>query len=69
MEKVFEPVTKSIKDPSKNVRKVMMVSPEEIIQTIADLNENVLDILNDRGIMASYLVSALSKISNPEQIS
>ena len=31
-----------------------------------NLNNKLLEIMNDRGIIASYLVSPLSKITNPE---
>ena len=38
-------------------------------QAIENLNNKLLEILNDRGIIASYLLSALSKITNPENTS
>ena len=35
-------------------------------KAIDSLNDKFLKILKDRGIIASYLLSALSKITNPE---
>ena len=38
-------------------------------QEIENVNNKLLEILNDRGILASYLLSPLSKITNPENTS
>ena len=38
-------------------------------QAIENLNRKLLEIMNDRGILASYLMSPLSKITNPENAS
>ena len=35
-------------------------------QALENLNNQLLEIMNDRGILASYLMSPLSKITNPE---
>ena len=66
MKKVFEPVTKSIKDVSKEVTQTMTENSNKKNQAIENLNNKLLEIMNDRGIMASYLMSLLSKITNPE---
>ena len=65
MKNVFEPVTKSIKDVSEEVTETMTESPNKNNQALENLN-NKLEIMNDRGIIASYLLSPLSKITNPE---
>ena len=66
MNKVFEPVTKSIKDVSEEVTKTMTENSIKNNQALENLNNELLEIMNDRGILASYLMSPLSKITNPE---
>ena len=65
MKKVFEPVTKSIKDVSEEVTKTMTVSSIKNNQALEKLNNKLLEIMKDRGRIASYLLSPLSKITNP----
>ena len=69
MKKVFEPVTKTIKDVSEDVTKTMMVNSKENNKALENLNNKLPEIMNDRGIIASYLMSTLSKITNPENTS
>ena len=69
MEKAFEPVTKSLKNTSENLTKVITESSTKNNQAIENLNDKLLEIINDRGILASYLMSPLSKITNPENSS
>ena len=58
IEKVFEPVTK----PLDNTLETSIKNK----QAIENLNNKLLEIMNDRGITATYLLSPLSKITNPE---
>ena len=69
MKKVFEPVTKSLENTSENLAKAITESSTKNNQAIENLNNKLLEILNDRGILASYLMSPLSKITNPENSS
>ena len=69
MKKVFEPVTKSLKNTSENSTKAITESSTKNNQAIENLNNKLLEITNDRGILASYLMSPLSKIKNPENTS
>ena len=69
MKKVFEPVTKSITDVSEEVTKTMTENSIKNIQALENLNNKLLEIMNDRGILASYLMTPLSKITNPENTS
>ena len=62
MKKIFEPVTKSIEDVSEEVTKTMT----ENNQALENLNNKLLEIMGDRGIIAAYLMSTPSKITNPE---
>ena len=66
MKKVFETVGKSIKDVSEEVTKTKAESSIKNNQAIENLNDKRLERMNDRGILASYLMSLLSKITNPE---
>ena len=69
MEKVFEPVTKSLNITSENLTKAITESSFKNKQAIEKLSNKLLEIMNDRGILASYLMSPLSKITNPENTS
>ena len=66
MKKVFEPVTKSLETTSENLTKAITDSSIKNNQAIENVNNKLLEIMNDRGILATYLMSALSKITNPE---
>ena len=67
MKKVFEPVTKSLEKTSQDITKTITESSIKNNQPIENLNNKLLEIMNDRGILASYLMSPLSKITNPEK--
>ena len=69
MKKVFEPVTKSIENTSQNITKTIAETSLKNNQTIENINNKLLEIMNDRGILATYLMSPLSKITNPENTS
>ena len=66
MEKVFEPVTKSLKDASEEVTKAMIENSIKSKQALPNLNNKLVKIVNDRGILATNLMSPLSKVTNPE---
>ena len=66
MKKVFEPVTKSLENTSEILTKAITESSKENNLALENLNNKLLEIMNDRGILASYLMSPLSKITNPE---
>ena len=69
MKKVFEPVTKSLENTSKNITKTLTETSNNNKKALENLNEKILEIMNDRGILASYLRSPLSRITNPENSS
>ena len=69
MKKVFEPVTKSLEKISQDIAKTITESSIKNNQAIENLNNKLLEIMNDRGILASYLMTPLSKITNPENAS
>ena len=69
MKKVIEPVAKSIENTSQNMTKTITESSITNNKAIENLNNKLLEIMNDRGILATYLMSPLSKITNPENTS
>ena len=69
MKKVFEPVTKSLENTSQNITKTIAETSLKNNQSIENINNKLLEIMNDRGILATYLMSPLSKITNPENSS
>ena len=66
MKKVFEPVTKSIENTSQDITKTITETSLKNNEAIENLNTKLLEIMNDRGILATYLMSPLSKITNPQ---
>ena len=66
MKKVFEPVTKSLENTSEKLTNAITDSSIRNNQAIENVNNKLLEIMNDRGILATYLMSPLSKITNPE---
>ena len=66
MKKVFEPVTKSLENTSENLTKAITESSKDNNLALENLNNKLLEVMNDRGILATYLMSPLSKITNPE---
>ena len=69
MKKVFEPVTKSLENTSENLTKAITETSIKNNLAIENMNNNLLEIMNDRGILATYLMSPLSRITNPENSS
>ena len=69
MKKVFEPVTKPIKDFSEVMTKTLMLTSKENNKTLENLNDRRFEIMNNRGIMASYFLTTFSKNTNPENAS
>ena len=53
MKKIFEPVTKSLKDVSEEVTKTVTENSIKNKQALENLNNKLLEIMNDRGIISS----------------
>ena len=66
MKKVFEPVIKSLENTSQDITKTITETSIKNNQVIEDINNELLEILNDRGILATHLMTPLSKITHPE---
>ena len=69
MKKVFEPVTKSLENTSENLTKAITETSIKNNLAIEKINNNLLEKMNDRGILATYLMSPLSRITNPDKAS
>ena len=69
MKKVFEPVTKSLENTSQDITKTITESSIKNNQAIENLKNKLLEKMNDRGILSSYLMSPLSRTTNPENTS
>ena len=69
MKKVFEPVTKSLENTSENLTKAITESSKENNLALDNINNKLLEIMIDRGILATYLMFPLSRITNPENSS
>ena len=63
--KLFEPMTDSIKDVSENLTRTITESSIKNKQSIPDLNEKVLELMSDKGMIASYLASSLVNLFKP----
>ena len=66
MKKVFEPVTKSLENTSQDITKGTTEASIKNNQAIENLNNKLLEIMNARGLLASYLKSPLPKVTDPE---
>ena len=69
LKKVFEPVTKSLENTSENLTKAITETSIKNNLAIENINNNLLEIKNDRCILATYLMSPLSRITNPDNAS
>ena len=69
MKKVFEPVTKSLENTSQVLTKIITETSIKNNQALQNLNNKLLEVMNDRGLLASYLMYPLSKITDTENSS
>ena len=60
-------MTDAIKITSENLTETLTQSSIKNNQAIENFNNKLLEIMNDRGIVATYFVSPLSEIINPEE--
>ena len=63
MKKLFEPLTDTIKKTSENISKTITETSSENTKAISDLNEKVLELMNEKGLIAPYLASSLDRKS------
>ena len=62
MEEVFEPVTNTLKKTSENITKAITETSVNNNKAIENLNEKILELMNDKGMLAPYLASSLVEV-------
>ena len=66
MKKSYEPINDSIKDTSRDITKTMTESSIRDKKAVENINNKLLEMTNDRGILATSLMSLLSEFINPQ---
>ena len=61
-EKVFEPLTDTLKKTSENITKTITENSINNNKAIENLNEKILELMNDNGMIASYLALPLVEV-------
>ena len=62
MEEVFEPLTDTLKKTSENITKAITETSFNNNKAIEILNEKILELMNDKGMIAPYLASSLVEV-------
>ena len=63
---MFEPLTDKIEDTSENLTKNITEAYIKNNKAIENLNEKVIELMNDKGMIALYLASSLVNLIGPE---
>ena len=63
---VFEPLANAIKKTSENIANTITATSNKNNKAISDLNEKILELMNDKGMIAPYLASSLVNLFKPE---
>ena len=66
---MFKPVHKSLESTSQDITKTITENSIKSNEAIENLNNKLLEIMNDRALLATYLMSSLSTITIPESFS
>ena len=64
--KLFKPMTDAIKNTSENITENLTENSFNNNKGIENLNEKVLELMNDRGLIAPYLMTSLATLFTPE---
>ena len=67
LKKLFEPVTDTIRNTSENFKKTSTETSVENNKALENLKDKLLEIMNERVIIARYLLPPSSKSTNPEK--
>ena len=62
MTKVFEPLTDTLKKTSENITKTITENSINNTKAIENLNEKILELMNDKGLIAPYLTTSLVEV-------
>ena len=66
VKKFFRPMTDEIKNTSEKIAKTLAENSINNNKAIENLNENILKLMNDRGMIAPHLASSLVNVFKPE---
>ena len=66
LKQAFEPITKSLENTSENITKTITETSNKNNKAISDLNEKVLELIDEKGLIAPYLASSLVNLFKPE---
>ena len=66
MEEVFERFTNTLKKTSENITKAITESSVNNNKAIENLNEKVLELMNDKSMIAPYLASSLVEVNKKD---
>ena len=66
MKKVFEPVTKLPENTSEDITKTITETSIKNNKTLEILNEQILELMNDKGMIAPNIASSLVNLFTPE---
>ena len=66
LKEVFEPITKSLENTSENITKTIRETSNKNNEAISDSIEKVLEIMDEKGLIAPYLTSSLVNLFKPE---
>ena len=65
IKKLYEPLTDTIKDVSENITKTLTENSNNNNKAIENLNEKILELMKDSGLIAPYLASSLVNVFKP----
>ena len=66
LKQVFGPITKSLENTSENITKTITETSKKNNKAISNLNEKVLELMDEKGMIAPYLASFLVNLFKPE---
>ena len=66
LKQTFKPITKSLENTLENITKTDTETSNKNNKAISDLNEKVLELIDEKGLIAPYLASSLVNLFKPE---
>ena len=66
MKKVFEPVTNTLENTSQDITKTLPENSNDNNKAIENLNEKILELMKDKGMITTFLASSLVNLFKPE---
>ena len=69
IKKLYDPFANKIEDTSRDITKVMTETSNINIKALEHLNEKVLELMNDNGMIAPFLTSSLVNLFKTENTS